>query len=161
MQFNPTSAAPAYAEKSTDELIQIAFLEQDYLSEAKRLAEEELTNRGLKITPDDIERTRLRMEEVKRQALEYSIRHLESDEDMPSWRRRVRSRLAPYRQVIALIAFALIVVAMLNSFLGWGLMNLSGRKSEGIAILVGLLCMVFIGSSKEDALEQAKAKSSR
>ena len=156
MQFDPKSAAPTYAEKDADELIQIGFLEQYYTDEAKALAKAVLASRGLKVTAPDIERVRLEVAERKREALEYSLKHLESNDDMPSWRRRARASLAPYRRVLSVIVLALIVLAGLNWLLEWHLLNLDGRESQGVILFVGLFVHVFLLPSREDHREQGK-----
>jgi hypothetical protein len=160
MQFDPKSAAASFSEKDTDELVRIAFLEQDFTQEARELASAELANRGLKITVQDIERVRLRLKEQKREVLEYTLRHLETDATMPAWRRRVRARMAPHRQVLSMVMLALMALAWLNELLEWGFMNLSGRKSEGVALLVGLLWFVFVAPSRDDYRGHGKGKKS-
>jgi hypothetical protein len=37
-----------------------------------------------------------------------------------------------------------------NEFLGWGLFGLYGRKSEAVALLLGLLAYVFILPTPDD-----------
>ena len=141
-----------------DELIRIAFLEQDYTEQAKALARTVLAKRGLKITAPDIEQVRLRMEEEKRGILEHSLRHLESEDAMPNWRRSLRARIAPYRKLLSLVALVLMMLAWLNGIFDWGLMNLRGRKSEAVALFFGSLLMLFITPSREDYLRQDKDK---
>jgi hypothetical protein len=45
MKFDRQSAVPIFARKESDELIQIAFLEESYVEEAKELARQELAKR--------------------------------------------------------------------------------------------------------------------
>lgn len=45
-EFDPSAAAAAYAEKDTNELVNIAFLDPAFLPEAKDLALRELNKRG-------------------------------------------------------------------------------------------------------------------
>lgn len=49
--FDPTVAQYAFAEKETDELIRIAFLEPDFVPAAVGLARKELARRGI---PDPV-----------------------------------------------------------------------------------------------------------
>ncbi len=60
--FDPRAAAVAYAEKDTDELVIIAFLDPNFLPEAKDLALRELNKRGaLKNKAAAIDRARRQM----------------------------------------------------------------------------------------------------
>jgi hypothetical protein len=45
MHFDPKSAKETYSELPTDELVRIAFLDNGYVLEAKKLAEDELARR--------------------------------------------------------------------------------------------------------------------
>jgi hypothetical protein len=45
--FDPVAAAQAYAAMETEELVRIAYLEPDYVPEAKALASRELDKRGV------------------------------------------------------------------------------------------------------------------
>lgn len=47
LTFDPVAAAKAYAGMDTEELVRIAYLEPDYVPEAKALALRELDNRGI------------------------------------------------------------------------------------------------------------------
>lgn len=47
LAFDPVAAAKTYAGMDTEELIRIAYLEPDYVPEAKALALRELDNRGI------------------------------------------------------------------------------------------------------------------
>jgi hypothetical protein len=58
--FDPTEAAQAYADLETDELVRIAYLEPNYLPEAKAIAMRELSGRGVPENPSQlIEHVRL------------------------------------------------------------------------------------------------------
>jgi hypothetical protein len=161
MQFDPKSAAPLYAQTDTDDLIQIAFLDQDCVEEAKELAKAELANRGFTATAKDIARAHLRMEEKKRETQEATLRSFESDDEMPGWRQKVRASLAPYRRALAGTILVLLALAGLNALLGWGFLNLDARKSVGVALLVGLLFHIFVVPSREDWARQLNGKKNR
>ena len=47
MQFDPKAAKAEFSRKEAEELVRIAFLEPDYLQEARGLAEQELAKRGI------------------------------------------------------------------------------------------------------------------
>jgi hypothetical protein len=47
LAFDPGAAAQTYADMDTEELVRIAYLEPDYVSEAKALALRELDKRGV------------------------------------------------------------------------------------------------------------------
>jgi hypothetical protein len=47
MQFDPKAAKAEFSRKEAEELVRIAFLEPDYLQEARSLAEQELAKRGI------------------------------------------------------------------------------------------------------------------
>jgi len=57
-----------------------------------------------------------------------------------------------------MVTLMLMVLACFNGIFEWGFMHLSGRKSEGIALLVGSICMVFLAPSREDILGQGNGK---
>ncbi len=159
MNFDPEYAKILYAQKETDELVRIAFLEGEYLEEAKRLANDELVLRGQSVVgTNTIERVRAEMERQQVEKLEEQLQGLESEEDMPSWRRAIRSWLAPHRDILSWLAFALAALCFLNSTLDWGLFALGGRKSEGIALLVLLLWLVFVAPSRREFKERLYAK---
>jgi hypothetical protein len=74
MEFDPQVAASRYAEMETDELVNIAFLDPNYLAEAKLLAKSELSRRGTtRIDDQFLNGVRSRIEEAKesRKQAEY------------------------------------------------------------------------------------------
>ena len=74
MQFDPVSARSHYARKETDELIRIAYLETTFVDEAKALAREELSKRGIEnVDAQTIERVRTRLESQDRASEEYDL----------------------------------------------------------------------------------------
>lgn len=75
--FDPRAAAAAYAEEDTDELVNVAFLDPNFLPEAKELALRELNKRGaLKNKAAAIDRARREMAyraQAVEQAAYYSV----------------------------------------------------------------------------------------
>jgi hypothetical protein len=51
LAFDPVAAAQTYASMDTEELVRIAYLEPDYVAEAKALALRELDKRGVPANP--------------------------------------------------------------------------------------------------------------
>lgn len=163
MQFDPTSAKHVYAEKESDELIRIAFLEDAYVEGAKALAKEELAKRGFNsVGREEIERVRHEIE-LRRQAQEeLQMQGLETEEEIPSWRQSVRLRIAPYRVVLSFVAIGLSGLFWLNSILGWGILGVGERQSRGIALLPVLLWLVFVAPTRREFREHsADAERSR
>ena len=81
-----------FAQKETEELVTIAFLEDSYLPEGKRLAREELARRGF--DPENrelIEHVRAENEQMRLDILEERISGFEHQDKVPSWRRAVRT----------------------------------------------------------------------
>jgi hypothetical protein len=151
MKFDPQSAEPIFARKDSDELIQIAFLEETYVEEARELARQELAKRGqLDISSETIERVRTDVEAQKAAAEEHNLRSLEIEEEIPAWRRVVRASIAPYRQTISFAAVALMAVFWLNPIFHWGLLKLDGRQSRSLALLIGLIWLVFVAPTRRE-----------
>jgi hypothetical protein len=81
--------------------------------------------------------------------------HFDIDEDsMPAWRRKIRKAIAPYRRVAALAVILLMALAWANSAFDWGLLNLDGRKSEGVALVVGFIWLVFAAPTARESNSQ-------
>ena len=79
----------------------------------------------------------------------------EYDEDsMPTWRKNIRRTIAPYRRVVTLVAVALMALAWLNSAFDWGLLNLHGRKSDGVGLLIGFIWLWFAGPTVQEMRSQ-------
>lgn len=64
--------------------------------------------------------------------------------EMPHWRAVIRRRLIPYRRPLAAVALVAMIAFVANEIFGWGLLGLFGRKSEGVAMLIGLLMYLFV-----------------
>jgi hypothetical protein len=77
---------------------------------------------------------------------------------MPSWRRRARAWLAPYRWVASVAFLAVLTLAVLNSIFDWGLLNLHGRKSEAMGALAGLIWFVFVAPTVQELEEMRRTK---
>jgi hypothetical protein len=54
LAFDPVAAAQTYAGMDTEELVRIAYLEADYVPEAKALALRELDKRGVPANPKEL-----------------------------------------------------------------------------------------------------------
>jgi hypothetical protein len=67
----------------------------------------------------------------------------EDENSMPAWRRRIRIAVAPYRRVTALAMLAVMALAWCNAAFDWRLLNLDSRQFNGVALLVGLMWLVF------------------
>jgi hypothetical protein len=67
----------------------------------------------------------------------------EDEESMPVWRRRIRSVLAPYQRLAALVMLAVMALAWGNWAFDWRLLDLDSRQFNGVALAVGLLWFVF------------------
>ena len=159
MKFDPTSARAQFAEKDTDDLIRIAFLEPSYVTEAVDVAKEELARRGLsRVGSRDIERVRGALEAQRIAKEDDDLRSLEIDEAIPGWRRAVRSRLAPHRRPLSLLALAFMGLLWLNSIFDWGFLNLHGRRSEALAALIGSVWFVFVMPSQREFREMRKTR---
>lgn len=60
------------------------------------------------------------------------------------WVTRVRLRVSPYGRVLTVIFVLVLLLLGLNALLSWGLLGLSAKKSQGVAIGVGLLWWLFV-----------------
>jgi hypothetical protein len=162
MKFDPQSAVPIFARKESDELIQIAFLEESYVEDAKELARQELARRGLaEISTERIERVRTDVEARKAEAEEHNLRSLEIDEEIPSWRRVARARVAPYRQILSFAALASMAVSWLNSIFEWELLNLNSGRSRALALLIALVWLFFVAPTRSELLRRRKPNDTR
>ncbi len=63
---------------------------------------------------------------------------------MPGWRVAARKVLAPQRRLLSAIVLVAILEFVANEVFAWGLLGLYGRKSEAVALLIGLLAYVFV-----------------
>jgi hypothetical protein len=159
MKFDPESAKAAYAQKESDELVRIAFLEGEYLEEAKRLAKGELARRGQsQVDSETVERVRADIERQRTEKLDAQLQGLESEDEIPSWRQAIRSWLAPHRDILSWLAFVLAALCVLNSALDWGMFALDARKSKGIASLLLLIWLVFLAPSRREFKKRLYAK---
>jgi hypothetical protein len=154
MKFNPKTAESAFLKKEDEELIQIAYVEESYVTEAKELAKSVLAKRGLSNLSDaDIDRVRKELE-VRADAIrEHELRNVEVEEEMPSWRRSIRGRLAPYRKYTSIAFVVLGTTYFLNSWFGWRLLGLDSRKSDAVMGLVMLMYLVFFMPDRKEFLE--------
>jgi hypothetical protein len=151
MKFDPSSARPLFAQKETDELVRIAFLEEAYTDDAKSLAKEELALRGFdEGDTNEIERVRLETEQERIKLEELQLAGLETEERIPSWRQTVRLWAAPYRIGLTSLALALAAFFLLNSFFSWGAFGIGGRRSQGIGLLVMLIWFSFIAPTRKE-----------
>lgn len=158
MQFDPTAAKYAYAEKETDDLIRIAYSEEEYVDQAKQLARDELARRGFgRIDSEDIDRVRHTIEIWRREDQERDLRGLETDEEIPAWRQKIRSRLAPLRTALSVLALGVFCFFLINSLLGWNVFELGDRKSRAVALLVFLLWLVFVAPTRQEFRDRLNA----
>jgi len=159
MKFDSESARPIYAKKESDELVCIAFLDEDFVEEAKKLAKEELARRGLgKMSHDMIERVRTEVAQQRIANIEGRLQGFEIEEEMPSWRQAIRLRLAPYRSLLSLLAITLAGLIELDSTFNWGLLRIDGRRSDRIALLVMVICFVFVFPSRKEFMAKHYTK---
>jgi hypothetical protein len=151
MKFDPSSARPLYAQKETDELVRIAFLEEAYTDDAKSLAKEELALRGFdEGNTHEIERVRLETEQQRIKLEELQLGGLETEEGIPSWRQTVRLWAAPYRVWLTSLALGLGAFFLLNSVFNWGVFEIGGRRSKGMGLLVMLIWLFFIAPTRKE-----------
>jgi hypothetical protein len=75
---------------------------------------------------------------------------------MPAWRRSARAAIAPHRRKVSLLTVVLMALAVLNSLFDWGFLNLHGRKSEGVALIIGLVWFVFVSPTRRERLESGR-----
>jgi hypothetical protein len=151
MKFDPSSARPLFAQKETDELVRIAFLEEAYIDDAKSLAKEELALRGFdEGDTHEIERVRLETEQQQIKLEELQLGGLETEEGIPSWRQTVRLWAAPYRIGLTSLALGLVVFFLLNSVFSWGVFEIGGRRPQGIGLLVMLIWLFFIAPTRKE-----------
>jgi hypothetical protein len=156
MQFDSKAAKQAYKELSTDELVRIAFLENSYVPEAKKLAADELARRNFRVEQGTIERIRAQLEQHRADMLDRELSGFEVEEDMPSWRQRARRRLAPYRNPLSFLVVCIAAGALLNSALDWGLLGLDWRTSRAVGILVMLIWLVFLMPSRAEVEQRMR-----
>ena len=69
---------------------------------------------------------------------------------MPRWRVKARQKVAPYGRVLGALTLVSMAICIANEIYGWGLFGLYGRKSEAIALLLGLLAYIFILPTPDD-----------
>ena len=60
------------------------------------------------------------------------------------WRYRLSRRLLPYHRAIVAISLIVTALSLGDTFLGWGILRLSSRKAEGLALAAGLVCYVIL-----------------
>jgi len=156
MQFDPKAAKEAYSELPTDELVRIAFLDNRYVAEAKKLAEDELGRRKFPVDQRTLEQVRTRVERQRDETMERDLSSFETEDEMPSWRRSVHRRLAPYRTPLILLLLGASGLVKLDSIREWGLLGLEGRKSNGLVMLMLLIGFVFLMPSREEAKDQIR-----
>ena len=63
---------------------------------------------------------------------------------MPGWRVAARKSSASHRRPISAIVLLAILAFVANEIFEWGLLGLYGRKSEAVALLIGILAYVFV-----------------
>ena len=101
--FDPASAAKDYAAMETEELVRIAYLEPDYVPEAKASAVRELDRRGVPYDRKSLIReVRAEIEDRAIAAQRQSSRNMEQAQ-------RVQARFAFGVLILGLWCFALIV----------------------------------------------------
>lgn len=158
MKFDTSSARQLFAQKETDELVRIAFLDEAYIDDAKSLAKEELALRGFdEGDTHEIDRVRLETEQQRIELEELQLRGLETEEGIPSWRQTVRLRAAPYRVGLSWLALGLAAFFWLNSFYSWGVFEIGGRRSEGIGLLVMLIWLLIIAPTRKEFIDRRKS----
>ncbi|HEX3950071.1 MAG TPA: hypothetical protein VHW95_09500 [Steroidobacteraceae bacterium] len=151
MKFDASSAKQLFAQKETDELVRIAFLEEAYVDDAKSLAKEELALRSFDAgNTHEIDRVRLETEQQRIKLEELQLRGLEAEEAIPSWRQTVRRWAAPYRVGLTSLALVLAGFFWLNSVFSWGVFAIGGRRSGGIGVLVMLTWFAFIAPTRRE-----------
>ena len=151
MQFDPQSAKDLYAQKEIDELVGIAFLEDTYLPEAKKLALAELARRGFRtVSPEMIERVRV----LRREELEDRMRSLESEVEIPPWRQSARRALLPYRPMIQVTLIAVAILMLLDGLFEVGIFGPNWRIFLGVGALIGVLASQFIAPTREEFLRK-------
>jgi hypothetical protein len=157
MKFDPKSSESVFSEKDDDELIRIAYVEETYVSEAKELAKSLLAKRGRPDVNDaDIERVRKNLEAQANALEEHSLRSVEAEGEIPQWRKAIREKVHPYRISIRVVALLLMILFWLNSWFEWKLINVSSRRSQTIALVIGLVWLLFAGPTREELMEQRK-----
>jgi hypothetical protein len=154
MQFDTEAAREAYSELPTDELVRIAYLEDHYVPEAKKLAEDELARRKFATDRKTLDQVRVRLKRQRADSMETDMSALEAESDMPTWRRVARHRLAPYRTPLTIVLLVGCVFVKLDSIREWGVLGLDGRKSDGVAILLLLIGFVFFSPSRDEVERQ-------
>jgi hypothetical protein len=158
MKFDPSSARQLFAQKETDELVRIAFLEEAFIDDAKSLAKEELALRGFdEGDTREIDRVRLETEQQRIKLEELQLRGLETEEGIPSWRQTVRLWAAPYRVGLTSLALGLAAFFSLNSVFSWGVFEIGGRRSGGIGLLVMLIWLLFLAPTRKEFIDRRKS----
>lgn len=159
MRFDPQSAREAYAAKGSDELIAIAYLERDFVPEAKRLALDELARRGIdRVSDATLEQVRHVWDRERELDLDRRLADVESEEVMPAWRQRLRRALVPYRTGMLIVVGIVFAVAMVSSFSTNELMGLTAKQRRSIAIVAGLLALIFLSPSREECKQRLIAE---
>jgi hypothetical protein len=159
MQFDSETAQALYAGKDSDELIRIAFLESDFIEEAKALARLELARRGMvRVASSEIERVRAAVEQETRAKADEVLSMLESEDDMSPERRLWLGILAPYRKVLQAIALLIMAFFGLNALFDWGLFGLSSKQSASIATLIALFVGILFRPTRQEYLREHGSK---
>jgi hypothetical protein len=60
------------------------------------------------------------------------------------WRYRLSRRLLPYYRAIAAIFLGLMTFPLLDTYLGWGILGLSGRRAEALTLAAGLIFYIVL-----------------
>ena len=159
MQFDSQSAINAFAQKDTQELIRIAFLEDTYVDDAKNVAKDELARRGVtSVTSEELECVRQEIEARKIAKEENDLRSIEMDQHLPSWRRTAKAWATPYRVPITISAVIGIALFGLNSYFEWGLLNLDRNNSKAVALVIGIVWFILLSPTREEFRKMKQTK---
>jgi hypothetical protein len=139
VQFNPEALQEAYLELPTDELVRIAFLSNDYVPEAKKLAQEELARRDFHVDDQTIEKVRARLKRRRADFIAMGVPRPEVEGGIPD---RSAQRSNNRLQMACAIVGILLLIASLNFYgeLGW--FGSKARVVLTVSKVIALLTLV-------------------
>lgn len=138
MQFNPEALKEAYSELPTDELVRIAVLSKDYVPEAKKLAQEELTRREFHIGEQTLEQVRARLKQRRADFMAMGLVRPEVEGGIPD---RSAQRSNKMLQMVCAIVWLVLLIVNVNFYgeLGW-----FGSKARVVASVSNFIAMLTL-----------------
>lgn len=138
MQLDPEALKEAYSELPTDELVRIAILSKDYVPEAKKLAQEELTRRKFHIDEQTIAQVRARLKQRRADFIAMGLPRSEVEGGIPDLSAQRSNNML---QLACAIVWLVLLIANVNFYgeLGW-----FGSKARVVASISNFIALVTI-----------------